>query len=76
MKIEDLIFDNSGNIYKDKKHVLLYSALGEVLADLQTILSLTIDRNGGWDDEVSEKLKELIQKCQEAGGVNKKVLDK
>jgi len=42
-----------------------YSLLGEVRADLQRLLFFAMDRNDGWDDELSEKIKEIINKVSE-----------
>jgi len=39
-----------------------YSLLAEVRADLQRLLFFAMDRNDGWDDELSEKIKEIINK--------------
>ena len=41
------------------------AVLADVRADLQSLLFIAIDRNDGWDDEVTEKIKILINKVSE-----------
>ena len=51
---ENLIIENMNNVVNP--------VLAEVRADLQRLLFFAMDRNDGWDDELSEKIKEIINK--------------